>query len=133
MICVETLGVKALTASASGTKTHPGTGVKAKSRLNRSLLDASMGELLRQLEYKSKWYGRTFVAVDREFPSSQLCHVCGQVYLALTIDETEWTCDGCGTHHDRDENAAINIEAAGLTVLTHPEDTGGVRASGGGG
>ena len=133
VICVETLGVKAMTASAGGTKTHPGTGVKAKSRLNRSLLDASMGELLRQLEYKSDWYGRTFVAVDPDFPSSALCHVCGDVNVALTIDDTEWTCNGCGTHHDRDENAAINIEAEGLTVLTHPEDTGGVRAFGGGG
>ena len=133
VICAETLAVKSMTASAAGTKANPGTGVKVKSGLNRALLDASMGELLRQLEYKAAWYGRTFVKVDRAFPSSGLCHVCGEVNEALTIDETQWTCDGCGTHHDRDENAAINIEGEGLKILMHPEDTGGVRASGGGG
>ena len=124
VICIETLGVAELTRSAKGTRRRPGVGVKAKSRLNRSLLDASMAELLRQLEYKAGWYGRTCVAVDREFPSSGLCHACGEVNHALTIDETEWTCEVCATHHDRDENAAINIEADGLRSLTHPEDTG---------
>ena len=124
VICIETLAVAQLTRSAKGTRRRPGTGVKAKSRLNRALLDASMAELLRQLEYKADWYGRTCVAVDRDFPSSGLCHVCGEVNGELTIDETQWTCAGCGTHHDRDENAAINIEAAGLRSLTHPEETG---------
>ena len=125
--------MRAMTASARGTRACPGTGVKVKSGLNRSLLDASMGELLRQLEYKCEWYGRTFVPVDRDFPSSGLCHVCGEVNAALTIDDTEWTCERCGTHHDCDENAGINLEAKGLKILMHPEGTGGVRASGGGG
>ena len=89
MICVETLGVKGLTRSAKGTRRRPGTGVKVKSGLNRALLDAAMAELLRQLEYKSKWYRRTFVAADCGFPSNQLCHVCGEVNDTLTIDETE--------------------------------------------
>ena len=126
VICVENLGVKELTASARGTKARPGTGVKVKSGRNRALRDASMAELLRQIEYKSRWYGRTRVAVDRDFPSSQLCHVCGALNEALTIDETQWTCGGCGTHHDRDVNAAKNIEAEGLRMLAHPENTGTV-------
>ena len=54
--------------------------------------------------------------------------MCGDVNEALAIDQTEWTCDGCRSHHDRDENAAINIETEGLRIIMHPEDTGGVRA-----
>ena len=70
VIVAESLNVKSMTRSARGTRTCPGTNVKGKARLNRSLLDASMAELVGQLEYKSKWYGRTFVKAARDFPSS---------------------------------------------------------------
>ena len=131
VICVETLAVKAMTRSARGTKACPGTGVKVKSGLNRALLDASMAELLRQLEYKADWYARTFVKTERDFPSSALCSACGTVHIGLALDDYWWTCAACGAGHDRDENAAKNIEVHGLGSLIHPEDTGGVRASGG--
>ena len=131
VICVETLSVKAMTRSARGTEACPGKHVKVKSGLNRALLDASMAELLRQLEYKSDWYGRTFVKAERDFPSSALCSACGTVHMGLALDAYWWTCEACGAKHDRDENAAKNIEAHGLGSLIHPEDTGGVRASGG--
>lgn len=127
VIVAESLDVKGMTRSARGTRTCPGTGVKVKSGLNRSLLDASMAELLRQLEYKSRWYGRTFVQAARDFPSSGLCSACGDLNTHLTIDDLEWTCETCGTHHDRDENAAVNIKAEGHQMLEHPEDTGDVR------
>ena len=108
--------------------------------MNRALLDAAMGEMLRQIRYKAEWYGRTCIEVARDFPCSGLCSTCGTLHPNLSVDDIRWTCDACGTHHDRDENAATNIEAEALKTLIHqassrserhPEDTGGVRAFGG--
>ena len=117
----------------------PGKLVKVKARFNRAILDAAPGEMLRQLEYKSKWYGRTFVKVPKEFPSTRMCSSCGHVREPLDPKVRHWTCDKCGAEHDRDVNAAINIEAEGLRILgiefphcgDHPEVTGSVRAPGG--
>ena len=78
---------------------------------------ASWSELVRQLEYKCQWYGRTLVKIDRWFPSSKRCGNCGHVVDKLQLDVREWDCPECGTHHDRDINAAQNILAAGLAVL----------------
>lgn len=132
VVCVETLDVKGMTRSAKGTREAPGTGVRRQSQINRALLDASMSELLRQIRYKAGWYGRTLVEVPREYPSSQLCSACGWLEAGLRLDEYVWTCSGCGARHDRDVNAAKNIEAEGLRILKrHPEETGAVRAPGG--
>ena len=131
VLFVESLGVKEITASARGTKACPGTGVAKRTRMNRALLDPAMGEMLRQIRYKSEWYGRRCIEVAPDFPSSGLCSVCGTLNPHLTVDDIRWTCEACGTAHDRDENAAVNIEVEGLRTLIHPEDTGGVRASGG--
>ena len=131
VLCVESLGVKEITTSARGTKACPGEGIAKRTRMNRALLDAAMGETLRQIRYKSEWYGRTCIEVAPDFPSSGLCSVCGTLNPNLTVDDIRWTCEACGTTHDRDENAAVNIEVEGLKHLIHPEDTGGVRASGG--
>jgi putative transposase len=79
--------------------------------------DASWGELIRQLEYKATWYGRTLVKIDQWFPSSKRCSSCGHTLKKLPLNIREWDCPDCGTHHDRDQNAAINILAVGLTVL----------------
>ena len=68
------------------------------------------------LEYKCAWYGRELVVVDRFFPSSKLCGNCGTVRGERPLNVREWTCDNCGTVHDRDVNAAKNIRAAGLAV-----------------
>jgi putative transposase len=81
-------------------------------KLALSLSDASWGEIVRQLEYKCNWYGRTFVKIDRWFPSSKRCGHCGHIVDKLPLNIREWDCPKCGTHHDRDVNAAKNILAA---------------------
>jgi putative transposase len=85
-------------------------------KLSQAISDASWGELVRQLEYKSGWYGRNFVKIDRWFPSSKRCGHCGHVVEKLPLNIREWACPECGTVHDRDVNAAKNILAAGLSV-----------------
>ncbi|MHC5718222.1 MAG: RNA-guided endonuclease InsQ/TnpB family protein [Nostoc sp.] len=78
--------------------------------------DTSWGELVRQLEYKCDWYGRTLVKIDRWFPSSKRCGHCGHIVDKLPLNIREWDCPKCSTHHDRDINASKNILAAGLAV-----------------
>jgi putative transposase len=85
-------------------------------KLAFSISDASWGELVRQLEYKCDWYGRTFVKIDRWFPSSKRCGHCGHIVDKLPLNIREWDCPKCSTHHDRDINASKNILAAGLAV-----------------
>jgi putative transposase len=85
-------------------------------KLALSISDASWGELVRQLEYKCDWYGRTLVKIDRWFPSSKRCGSCGYIVDKLPLSVREWDCPKCGTRHDRDINASKNILAAGLAV-----------------
>ena len=85
-------------------------------KLAKSISDASWSELIRQLEYKCDWYGRTFVKIDRWFPSSKRCGHCGHIVKKLPLNIRSWNCPQCGIHHDRDVNAAQNILAAGLVV-----------------
>ncbi|MDR6981049.1 putative transposase [Streptomyces sp. 3330] len=84
-------------------------------RLARAISDASWRELRTMLEYKSAWYGRELVVVDRFFPSSKLCGACGTIRAELPLDVRAWTCE-CAVVHDRDVNAAKNLLAAGLAV-----------------
>ena len=79
--------------------------------LARAIADAGFGEFLRQLAYKTGWYGSTLWAADRWYPSSKTCSGCGTVNHGLTLSERRWTCD-CGLQHDRDVNAARNLLAA---------------------
>jgi putative transposase len=81
-------------------------------KLALSISDASWGELVRQLEYKCDWYGRTLVKIDRWFPTSKRCSKCGHIVEKLPLNIREWDCPNCGTHHDRDINAPHNILAA---------------------
>jgi len=83
--------------------------------LAKSVSDASWYELTRQLEYKSKWNGRTYIKIDRFYASSQLCFSCG--YKNTNVKDLkvrDWICTFCNTKHDRDINAAKNILAEGL-------------------
>ncbi|MGW8877920.1 RNA-guided endonuclease InsQ/TnpB family protein [Streptomyces mirabilis] len=84
-------------------------------RLARSISDAAWSEFRSMLKYKAAWYGREVIAVDRWFPSSRLCSVCGTLRDRMPLNVRTWTCD-CGVTHDRDVNAAHNLLAAGLAV-----------------
>ncbi|WP_114454221.1 RNA-guided endonuclease InsQ/TnpB family protein [Halopolyspora algeriensis] len=84
--------------------------------LARAISDAAWRDFRMMLEYKAEWYGRAVIAVDRWFPSSKTCSVCGRLAGAMPLHMRTWTCSGCGTSHDRDVNAAVNIKAAGLAV-----------------
>ena len=80
------------------------TGARAR---RRGLSDSALGEARRQLRYKAGWYGSRLVVADRWFPSSKTCSACGHVQ---DIGWTgHWTCTGCGTAHQRDDNAAVNL------------------------
>jgi putative transposase len=92
-------------------------GMQRNRHLALSVSDAGMGELRRQLSYKSEWYGSTLVVADRFFPSSKLCSGCGVIKDALALSERVFECDACGVSLDRDENAAINLRRLGLAGL----------------
>ncbi|MFG2030051.1 RNA-guided endonuclease InsQ/TnpB family protein [Streptomyces sp. NPDC048825] len=84
--------------------------------LARAISDASWSEFRSLLEYEAAWYGREVIAVDRFFPSSKLCSACGTLQENMPLGVRTWTCDSCGTAHDRDVNAAKNLLAAGLAA-----------------
>jgi putative transposase len=92
-------------------------GMLRNHHLALSLADASFGEIRRQLQYKSDWFGGRMVVIDRFYPSSQLCSVCGVKNPGLRLEDREWTCQNCGMQHDRDANAARNIHAEALRLL----------------
>ena len=74
---------------------------------------AGFGMFRSMLEYKAAWYGKEIRVADRFFPSSKRCSACGHVHETMPLDVREFTCAKCGTHHDRDENAAKNLLTAG--------------------
>jgi putative transposase len=92
-------------------------GMQANRSLALSISDAGMGELRRQLAYKSEWYGSTLIVADRFYPSSKLCSGCGTIKDTLSLNEREYDCEVCGLALDRDENAAINLRRLGLAQL----------------
>ena len=90
--------------------------------LAKSISDAGWSEFVRQLEYKSLWYGRDLVGIDRWYPSSKRCSDCGHTVQKMPLSVREWACPECGTIHDRDINAARNVLTAGLAGLVCGEN-----------
>lgn len=101
-IIVETLDIKSMFQ-------------KFGNGFNFKLADVSISETIRQLEYKSNWKDKTFVKIDKWFPSSKICNSCGTVH-DMPLSQRSMTC-ACGNHMDRDYNAALNIRTEGLRSL----------------
>lgn len=101
-------------------------GGARKRGLNRSLFDASLGELGRMLSYKVLWRGGTLTHVDRFYPSSKTCSGCGAVKAKLPLSERLYKCVDCGAQIDRDLNSAINL----AQKVNHPAGVPGCNASG---
>lgn len=98
-ICLEDLNVK---------------GMEQNHNLAKAITDAAWSEFVRELQYKSEWYGNNIVFIGRFEPSSKLCHNCGYINTELKLSDREWVCPRCGEHLDRDINAAINIKRIAL-------------------
>ena len=77
--------------------------------LAKSISDSGWNTFVNMLKYKGSWYGCRIIEIDRWFPSSKRCHVCGYINENLTLKDRNWLCPECNTNHDRDVNAAINI------------------------
>ena len=112
MVVMEDLKVSNMTASAAGTVVRPGKNVKAKSGLNKAILDQGWYEFRRQLEYKQSWRGGRFTLVPPHY-TSQKCSVCGHIAADNRRSQSCFACVACGYRDDADTNAAINILAAG--------------------
>ena len=86
--------------------------------LSKSIADVSWGSFITMLTYKADWNGKKVVKIDRYYPSSQTCNVCGNVNKKIKdLSVREWECPVCHTHHNRDVNAAINILHLGLNKI----------------
>ena len=101
-----TLGIETLNVS----------GMIRAGLQSKALADAGMSGLLHQVRYKAQWYGTQIVEAGQWFPSSKTCSVCGAVNGDLQR-EPDWDCSGCGTHHDRNENAARNLLKLALLAV----------------
>ncbi len=112
VICVEDLNVK---------------GMLKNRKLSKCIQDVSFGEFLNTLSQKCDMHGRILVRIGRFYPSSKRCCHCGYIYRNLTLSEREWDCPQCGSHIDRDYNAARNILDEGLRIigLSSPESKPG--------
>ena len=102
VICIEDLSSKNLM------KNH---------KLAKSIGDVSWSDFVRMLEYKANWYDKRISKISRWYPSSQICSDCGFSSGKKPLSVREWTCTNCGSHHDRDINASINILNEGLRLL----------------
>ncbi len=105
-------------------------GMVRNHNLAASISDCGWGMFTNFLAYKLERKGAKLVEIDRWFPSSKLCSNCFYEMDEMPLDIREWTCPNCGTHHDRDGNAAINIRAEGIRMLK--ADGSVVSAVGGG-
>ena len=99
-IGIEDISVKAMAKRKKG----------GKFSFGKSVTDNGWNMFTNMLEYKLAWQGKQLIKIDKWYPSSQLCHVCGyQNHETKDLSVREWDCPKCGSHHNRDKNAAINI------------------------
>ena len=115
LVVVEDLKVRDMSKSASGTLEKPGRNVRAKSGLNKSILDQGWGEFRRQLEYKLTWRGGILMTVPPQY-TSQTCSRCGYIDKKNRKTQAGFVCVSCGFEINADHNAALNILAAGHAV-----------------
>jgi putative transposase len=99
VICVEDLNVR---------------GMVKNHCLAKSISDAGFGQFGLNLKYKCEWYRKDFREIDRWYPSSKRCSSCGVIAAKMPLSVRSWVCTGCGVVHDRDDNAAKNIEQVGM-------------------
>jgi putative transposase len=92
-------------------------GMLKNRKLSKSISDASWSSLVSMISYKSNWRGRTFHKIDRFYPSSKTCSSCGHRIEKMELSIREWDCPSCGSHHNRDLNAAVNIYNKGMNDL----------------
>ena len=116
MIVIEDLKVSNMSKSAAGTVSQPGRNVRAKSGLNRTILDQGWYEMRRQLEYKQLWRGGQVLAVPPAY-TSQRCACCGHTAKENRLSQSKFRCQACGYTANADVNGARNILAAGHAVL----------------
>lgn len=116
MIVIEDLKVSNMSKSAKGTAEQHGRNVRAKSGLNRSILDQGWYEMRRQLEYKQLWRGGQVLAIPPAY-TSQRCACCGHTAKENRLSQSKFVCQLCGYTANADVNGARNILAAGHAVL----------------
>jgi IS605 OrfB family transposase len=116
LVVMEDLRVKNMTASAKGTIEQPGSRVRQKAGLNRSILDKSWGRLRTTLEWHGRKNGCEVVPVPAAF-TSQTCSACGECHAESRENQADFRCVACGHQDNADVNAAKSILAAGLAVV----------------
>lgn len=125
MVCIEDLRVQNMSRSAAGTTEAPGKNVRAKSGLNRSILDQGWYELRRQLDYKMTWRGGLLIAVPAH-NTSRTCPPCGHIARENRRTQAEFHCVACGYENHADVVGALNVLARGHRVLACREVSSGL-------
>lgn len=106
VICLEDLQVKEMLRDGK------------RKKISKLISDTGWRTFRNMIQYKSDWYGRLTVIIDKEYPSTAKCGICGNINPMLTLNMRKWKCPECGTIHDRDKNASQNILNEGLRLLT---------------
>jgi putative transposase len=116
LVCIEDLRVRQMSKSAAGSRDQPGRNVRAKSGLNKAILDQGWHEFRRQLTYKAAWQGGTLVAVPPQY-TSRTCPCCGHVSADNRRSQARFACVACQYADHADVVGAINILARGTRVI----------------
>ncbi|MFB9846308.1 RNA-guided endonuclease InsQ/TnpB family protein, partial [Oceanisphaera arctica] len=116
MVCIEDLQVRNMSRSAAGTAAAPGRNVRAKSGLNKAILDQGWFEFRRQLDYKLAWQGGHLIAVPPK-NTSRTCPCCGHISADNRQSQALFVCVACGFEENADVVGAINVLRAGHARL----------------